>query len=184
MRRARWTAICVIAAAAASLQVLPASAGEIGPILALDKVVEGTAPAGTQFVVTVECGGAIIREGQTLVASVQRTFDAEGNPVGSDTVEFNSAAVVGPGDEECTVTETGTGDAAEVTYACQDTGASPMCESTGPQAEPMELVILDPNQGATVTVANAFVAVPMPAPTPTPTAEPAPPVVAPPVFTG
>jgi hypothetical protein len=98
----------------------------------------------------------------------------------------------GPG--ECTVTETATGGASSVTYACTGTIPVPAdgakgfgdvapaqeavpitdpCGAAGPQATPMTVFIEDPDQTATVTVHNTFDPI-----------TPSPAVVIQPAFTG
>lgn len=148
-------------------------------------------PAGTQFVVTIACDGPIIFTGNGPVSSAQFVFDAQGNPVGPDTVTFNDAGT-------CTVTETQTGGAASVTYECEGTcegtalpsvggrfgprAAGPplpeVCETSGLQGDPITVNIESPRQQATVTVTDTFEAAPAPAP------PAAPPVEAGPRFTG
>jgi hypothetical protein len=169
------------------------------------KVVVGPVPPGTQFVETVACEGnqgepiIFAGPGQPSASSVQFVFDSQGNPVGTgDTVTFTD-----PG--SCTVTETQTGGAASVSYQCEGTlplgppgpdaasggfrpqgtvnPATPattappeVCETSGPQSDPITVNIISPGQEATVTVTNTFVA---PPPPPAPVA-----VVVVPLFTG
>ena len=190
----RWTSSIAAATVVAGVSAFPAAAQE-APVVTIDKVVEGAAPEGATFVVTVACGGAIVVGGDGAVTSVEVTFDAAGNPVGTNSVAFDPGGVTAPGDDECTVTETATGDAGGVSYACEDTGLSPMCQNTGLQAEPVDIAVFDANQSATVTVTNSFAAGPEPEPEPepepqpqppagTPPAPPATPVMATPTFTG
>jgi hypothetical protein len=136
--------------------------------LTIQKVVVGTAPPGTQFVVDLNCVTG--SEGQDQVV-----FDEFGQPVGPNTVFFG-------GPNECTPTESQTGGAATVSYACEGTippiepeppeppestadewpipqGATPIsdpCDAAGPQPEPILVFIGAPNQDATVTITNTF----------------------------
>jgi hypothetical protein len=113
------------------------------------------------------------------------TFDATGQPTSPDTISFKNQK------GSCTVTETETGGAESTTYSCESTlpalevtPAVPapdpdVCDTVGPQADPIVVNIVDKDQTATVTIANTF-----PTPTPTPAPEPAADVVATPKFTG
>ncbi len=184
-------AVGVVALTGAAL--VPAGAGGIGAApLTIEKEVVGPVPPGTEFTVTVECedsdGGPII-EGDLASATVD--FDEAGDPQDDNVINFQ-----GPG--TCTVTETETGGAASVSYACEgqiptdnsvgagwpdevDAPVSPdaetqqvtdPCAAAGPQEDPMTVFIETPNQDATVTVTNTF---------PEPVPEP---VVIAPAFTG
>jgi hypothetical protein len=184
----------VTVAAAAMLMVFapPAGAGLDAAPLTVRKIPVGPVPAGTQFVVTIACDSPIIAPDGSSTA--QLVFDAQGNPVGTDTVEFGDFG-------SCIVTETQTGGAASVTYECQgsippdQTGAGgggrfnprlsgrevrQVCPSSGPQSDPITVNIVDSRQQATVTITNTFVE---PATAP---AAPAPPVAVAgaPSFTG
>ena len=196
----KWIGVSAAAAAIVLLAALPAGAGKGGTApLHVRKVVVGPVPAGTQFVETIACDNdAISRGGNQPVSSVQLVFDAQGNPVGTgDTVTFVNEAA-------CTVTETQTGGAASVIYECEGTvppptdnavGAGrfsvrlgpgvppPVCESNGPQSDPITVNIFTEAQEATVTVTNTFVTSPPSEPAPS---EPAPAaaVVGAPSFTG
>lgn len=170
--------------------------------LTIVKTVSGPVPAGTTFTVDVQCvpdeSGPGEPEGPEPVAdgiivgggnSATVTFDATGQPTSPDVISF-----VGPG--ACTVTETVNGGATSTTYACtgiegeppeepeqeSDGGFSaqqveppPVCPAAGPQASPMAVNIVMPNQEATVTVANTFT---------TATPQPAAQIQARPLFTG
>jgi hypothetical protein len=162
--------------------------------LTIVKTVSGTVPAGTTFTVNLHCPDGNIDTGLDQAGSAaitatdaEVTFDAAGQPTSPDIIGFND-----PG--TCTVTETESGGAASVTYACAGTipsgeavkgfgGASAEqvepptepCDAAGPQSAPMIVFIVNPGQDATVTVHNTFT-------DPTPT--PAPAVVVQPVFTG
>jgi Domain of unknown function (DUF5979) len=147
----------------------PASAGE-NLHVEVNKVVVGSAPAGTTFTVHYACtdGGP----------SGDLTFDATGDPVPANDNFFNANA---PG-TTCTITETATGGAV-VAYACEDDGVNASCADSG------NAVTFDsPEQtsnNVTFTVTNTFVE---PAPgtaSPAPGApDPAAAVVSTPVFTG
>jgi hypothetical protein len=169
----KWTGALVVAAALVALPALPAGAGVDGgnaPILTIRKVVVGPVPAGTQFVETVSCDGDIIRPGGPGSSSRQLTFDAQGNPATSSSLEFVD-------DGQCTVTETQTGGAASVVYECEGTIPPPMmlegsgrssprvagpappppCETSGPQSDPIIVNIVGEDEEVTVTVTNTFV---------------------------
>jgi hypothetical protein len=134
----------------------------------VNKVVVGTAPAGTMFVVHFACsdGGP----------SGDLSFDAEGNPVPAASNFFNDG-VLG---STCTITETATGGASDVAYACEDNGVDASCASSGNEVtfdSPTNL-----SNNVTFTVTDTFadpvppptVGPPVPSPTPTPTPTPAP----------
>jgi Domain of unknown function (DUF5979) len=169
----KWTGALVVAAALVALPALPAGAGVDGgsaPILTIRKVVVGPVPAGTQFVETVSCDGDIIRPGGPGSSSRQLTFDAQGNPATSSSLEFID-------DGQCMVTETQTGGAASVVYECEGTVPPPMmlegsgrssprvtgpappppCETSGPQSDPITVNIVGEDEEVTVTVTNTFV---------------------------
>jgi hypothetical protein len=169
--------VMVVASALVALTALPAGAGLDAAPLTVRKVPVGPVPAGTQFVVTIACAEPIISTDNGSVSSTQLVFDAQGNPVGPDTVEFSDFGT-------CTVTETQTGGAASVVYECEGSftpgglgseggggrfglrNGPPrrVCETSGPQSEPITMHIVSPAQNATVTVTNTFVAQPPPEP--------------------
>jgi hypothetical protein len=191
----KWIGAAVAAVAMLVLVAPPAGAGLDAAPLTVRKVPVGPVPAGTQFVVTISCDKPIISTGNGSVSSTQLVFDAQGNPVGPDTVEFSDFGT-------CTVTETQTGGAASVIYECEGSftpgglgsngggarfglGNGPpreVCETSGPQSEPITMHIVSPAQDATVTITNTFEAVPAPPPPPEPV--PAEAVTAPARFTG
>ena len=167
----RLVGVTVAAVALVALAAGPAGAGDGGnaPILTIRKLVVGPVPPGTQFVETLNCDGDIIRPGGPGSSSGQRTFDAQGNPVTGDSFEFIDNG-------QCTVTETQTGGAASVTYQCEGTvppplmlegsGRSspriagrrpPVCETSGPQTDPITVNIVGEDEEVTVTVTNTFV---------------------------
>jgi len=189
-------AFVVASVAALALVVLAPGAGagnggKAAAPLTIVKVVQGDAPAGTTFEVTVHCDDNIIDNGAEGTDTTSVTFDATGQPTSPDVVVFD-----GPG--TCTVTETATGGAQSVAYACEgvegtggdgeeppaesafgDPSATaevlpPVCATSGP-VDPIEVNISAPDQSATVTVTNTF-----PQPVPQPAAQ----VVAQPAFTG
>lgn len=187
-RLVRLLAATSLAAAGAVgvAQVAVAGGAPINSPLTIVKTVSGPVPAGTTFTATVECDGDIIVVDQgpdTDTATV--TFDETGQPTSPDTISFKNQ------DGSCSVTETETGGAATTTYSCESTlpavqvaPAVPapdpdVCETTGPQSDPITVNIVDKDQTATVTIANTF-----PEPTPQPGPEAAPEVVATPTFTG
>jgi hypothetical protein len=192
----RWAGVLVAAAALVALAAPPAEAGIDAAPLTVRKVPAGPVPAGTQFVVTISCDKEIISTDDGPVSSTQLVFDAQGNPVGPDTVEFTDFGT-------CTVTETQTGGAASVIYECQGSAvpgglaegtgrfgprrsqpAAPkeVCETSGPQSGPITMHIVSPAQDATVTITNTFEASPT-APAP-PSPQPAAAVAEAPLFTG
>lgn len=154
----------------------PASAGE-NMHVDVNKVVVGTAPAGTKFTVHYACsdGGP----------SGDLSFDATGNPVPASDNFFNDG-ILGT---TCTLTETATGGATNVSFTCHDDGVNASCSASGDSVtfdSPTNL-----SNNVTFTVTNTF-AEPVPTtagPTTTGSTAPAVPepataVVATPVFTG
>jgi Domain of unknown function (DUF5979) len=148
----------------------PASAGE-NLHVEVNKIVVGSAPAGTTFTVHYACtdGGP----------SGDLTFDATGNPVPANDNFFNANV---PG-TTCTITETATGGATSVAYACEDDGVNATCAPPGNEA-----TFDSPDQtsnNVTFTVTNTFAE---PAPgtaAPAPAApDPASAIVSTPAFTG
>ncbi|MGK2949082.1 MAG: DUF5979 domain-containing protein [Acidimicrobiales bacterium] len=122
--------------------------------LTIDKVVEGTAPAGTTFTVEALCDDSEGEGDEGGAFTEERTFEASG---GSAAVVLYSGAV-------CTVTETDDGGATSSTIT---DGTSDFLPA------PVDL---------TSTVTNVFAAsTPTPTPTPPGAAQP---VVAAPSFTG
>lgn len=116
----------------------------------VNKVVVGTAPTGTTFTVHYECTD----EGP----SGDLSFDAEGNPVPADSNFFNDG-VLG---STCTITETGTGGATNVAYACEDDGVNATCAASG-NAVTFDSPTNNSNN-VTFTVTNSFVDEPPPQP--------------------
>jgi hypothetical protein len=162
-------AIGLVAATVAALAA-PASAGQ-NLNVQVHKVVVGNAPPGTTFTVHYACsdGGP----------SGDLSFDASGDPVPANDNFFNANV---PG-TTCTVTETGTGGATTVAYACEDDEINASCAPSG-----NEVTFDSPDQtstSVTFTVTNTF-AEPTPGTTPAGPAapEPATAVVGTPVFTG
>ena len=151
--------LAVLALAAGVLVALgtPASAGE-NMHVEVNKVVVGSAPAGTTFTVHYACtdGGP----------SGDLTFDATGKSVPANDNFFNDG-VLGT---TCTITETGTGGATTVAYNCQDDGVNASCGASG-----NEVTFDSPNNtsnNVTFTVTNTFGGA---SPTPTaPAAQPEP----------
>jgi hypothetical protein len=192
----KWIGVTAAVAALVVMGALPAGAGKDGGFAPLHvrKLVVGPVPAGTQFVVTIDCDNDMIFTGNSPATSVQLVFDAQGNPVGTgDTVMFVDGG-------NCTVTETQNGGAVSVIYECEGTFGPPPptvqgsgrfgprlvgvqsspCEASGPQSEPISVLIEFEQQEATVTVTNTFV----PAPTPPESPAPAAAVAGTPRFTG
>jgi hypothetical protein len=191
-------ALAVIATASALGLTLCAqtavAGGESGDApLTVVKTVSGPVAAGTTFTATIQCDDTIIDDGGEGTDSATVTFDASGQPTSPDTMTFG-----GPG--TCTVTETASGGATTTTAACESSvpvlppqsqdGFSatavgpddPVCPVAGPQAAPITVNIVNPEQTATVTIANTFVVTPL---TPlTPVVQPAAAIAAAPAFTG
>ena len=135
--------LALLALAAGVLVALgtPASAGE-NMHVEVNKVVVGSAPAGTTFTVHYACtdGGP----------SGDLTFDATGKSVPANDNFFNDG-VLGT---TCTITETGTGGATTVAYNCQDDGVNASCAASG-----NEVTFDSPNNtsnNVTFTVTNTF----------------------------
>jgi hypothetical protein len=168
--------------------------------LTIVKAVTAPFPAGTTFTATISCvpdedevksADGMIDNGEDGTNEATVTFGADGQPTSPDTITFD-----GPG--VCTVTETVTGGATSTTYACVGTLPEPpddevpaptdgagsfqveeplgtVCPSAGPQAAPITVNIIAPNQDATVTITNT---------PPTQQIKPAAQIVAQPAFTG
>jgi hypothetical protein len=92
-------------------------------------------------VVELPCRGDVT----PVVGDTELTFDADGNPIGDNTVKFGS-------DADCIPTETETGGADSVSYEC--TSAGDECLADGPQADPIEVLLS--GDEVTVTVTNTF----------------------------
>ncbi|HEY3673864.1 MAG TPA: hypothetical protein VGN51_23220 [Acidimicrobiia bacterium] len=193
-------AVALVSTFALAVFVPAAGAGIEGPNLSAPltvvKVVDPAhpAPAGTTFTATVHCDSNIIDPGEGADAETVEglsettiTFDATGQPTSPDTIGFVEGGL-------CTVTETSTGGAKSVAYACEGVlgtidseapikqsfdGPSasdvvpPVCATTGP-VDPIEVNIFAPDQSATVTITNTF----------DPEIKPAAQIVAQPAFTG
>ena len=139
----RLKVLAVLALAAGVLVALgtPASAGE-NMHVEVNKVVVGSAPAGTTFTVHYACsdGGP----------SGDLTFDATGKSVPANDNFFNDGIVT----TSCTITETGTGGASSVAYNCQDDGVNASCGPSGNEVtfdSPTNL-----SNNVTFTVTNTF----------------------------
>jgi hypothetical protein len=198
MRRFATTVVVTAVLALSGVASSIAGAGEL-PLapLTIEKVVAGTAPPGTTFVVLVECDADIIDDGEGggPTSSALVVFDANGVPAGPNVFELL-------GDGTCTVQENVAGGATSVTYACEGgLNESPMemdeassggdVVASGPPAfEPcasvtasgVEITVETETQFATVTVTNTFASTPTPPPPPPP--GPAAAVVAQPRLTG
>ena len=195
--RAVRAALVAAGVAAFALVGFAPSAGagpkEIDAPLTIVKVVEGVAPAGTTFTATIPCDGDIIDDGEDGTDVATGSFDATGQPTSADVIGFRNEG-------QCAVTETASGGASTVSYACTGVQGTPIdeeppleprgfdvspaavvlppvCASTGPDG--VEVNISVPDQSGTVTITNTFVA-PQPQPQPKPAAQ----VVAKPAFTG
>jgi hypothetical protein len=159
----------------ATLAVLagPTSAGVMAPTntVTIDKVVSGPVPAGTTFTVEVSCSLTI---GKSVPVVTDVVFDSTGAVTSGNNVISTAAS------SECTATETVTGGASTVAYACTASGSRATCADPAPETPRVTFVDVTGSSG-TITVTNTFVAPPAP---------PAPPaiaplaVVVPPTFTG
>jgi hypothetical protein len=146
--------------------VVPAGAGEDPfQVLNVTKVVEGSPPAGAEFVVEVECSND-----QGPTESDTLTFDGSGTQV------FDA----GGASTECTATETESAGATTVTYSCEEVSAA-QCDAAG-----NAVTFTSDVAEATITVTNTFTPAPPPPPPPSPepALPPAPVLAARPVFTG
>jgi hypothetical protein len=153
----------------ATLAVLagPTSAGVMTPTntVTIDKVVSGPVPAGTTFSLTI---------GKSVPVVTDVVFDSTGAVTSGNNVISTAAS------SECTATETVTGGASTVAYACTASGSRATCADPAPETPRVTFVDVTGSSG-TITVTNTFVAPPAP---------PAPPaiaplaVVVPPTFTG
>jgi hypothetical protein len=141
-------------------------------MLTIKKVVDGPAPTGTTFTVSVACAE---NNGSGPTTTTTMHFDASGTPTDSNVVGAPDFTV-------CTATETVNGGASSVSYSCALTFGSTdpshlsQCSTDGKTATFADEVL---NDTATITVTNTFTP---PAPPPPPTAAPA--VVSAPTFTG
>jgi hypothetical protein len=135
------------------------------------KVVQGPVPASTTFAVTLTC----VPTGLPTTTHVIH-FDANGNP--TDTNSFSDILDL----TTCTATETDSGGASAVSYACELTygngDPSHLSQCSSDQAVSFANDVL--TDSATLTVTNRFDA---PAPTP-PTVAPEPVEIQPAAFTG
>jgi hypothetical protein len=157
--RMRTKLLASLALVACTLLALgtPASAG-MNMHVEVNKVVVGTAPPGTTFTVHYDCsdGGP---EGDLI-------FDATGNPVPADDNFFNDGVL----NSTCTITETATGGASSVAYACEDDGINASCAASG-NAVTFDSPTNNSNT-VTFTVTNTFTD-PTPGTTPPATTAPA-----------
>jgi hypothetical protein len=117
------------------------------------KQVEGTAPLGTRFRVTVSCQGVTIQPNGA--SQVVFTFAADGTPLTPAAFRFEGSGT-------CTVTETDTGAATSLTYECFQTagpetganGVPPPCPPSGPQTAPPALNVTTPRSPGSVVITN------------------------------
>jgi hypothetical protein len=144
--------------------------------LTIEKVASGPTSPGQTFTVQVSCPDGTIAAGATGLADVDLVFTVDSGgtvqPAAGQTIGFLAQT-------DCTITETDTGGATSVSYACTGSGAGSgvdaagawrgpraatpgnsddPCATTGPQATPIAVRIVDPSQEATVTVDNTLVA--------------------------
>ena len=146
--------------------------------LTVTKTAVGAATPGTTFTMHVACENATIAFGVSELSDVDLQFTVDESGTVQPAVG-QSIGFYGPND--CTVTETGNGGATSTSYECVGSGASEIddvsagsarwdggvgvataanpddpCVTSGPQAEAMEVTIVDPNQEATVAVTNVL----------------------------
>jgi hypothetical protein len=110
------------------------------------KVVGGTGHPEGPVVVNVTC---------TSGEAYEIEFPAEGGTAAVTVASSLSAPT------SCTVEEAHTGGAASVWYSCVgESGVAtvPVCSAAGPEATPISVNVLDPEQFAEVTIANTYVA--------------------------
>ena len=111
-------------------QITPV-AGVCQPLLSILKVVTGQAPAGTTFTVHVVCSHVVITgvNAQASQTTVDRTlvFDALGHPFSG-----GNPTVIAAFTDTCNVTETASGGATTVSYACRDNHSTdpPFCQAS------------------------------------------------------
>ena len=150
----------VVSGLTVGLVAVPGGA-QIPAEFTVEKVVdgEGTPAPGTEFVVTAVCTG---ENPETF----EITFDAEGTPVAENS--FDSGSFTG----SCTFTETTTGGASSVSYACEVNEPPATCSGGGADPVTIEFERQSDLLG-TVTVTNTFDPPPPPEP-----------VVVVPAFTG
>jgi hypothetical protein len=140
----------------------------------VEKEVFGEQPAGTTFTVEVLCT-SILGPAATAVLPVEITFDAIGTPTSDNSVTT-------PAGTKCTATETVTGGAEDVSYAC-DMVRGPTDDDPpflGNCTDDNETTFTDViGDTATITVTNTFGT-----PGLIPILNPAPKIEAAPAFTG
>ncbi|MFN8027015.1 MAG: hypothetical protein U0W40_11870 [Acidimicrobiia bacterium] len=175
--------------------ITPAEAG-LGcpPSLQVKKVVSG--PSTTGFTVHVECTTPIVAAATKVTVTGDLPYLADGTPDPGATVKGwaivdGTWEVIGRDellDATCTATETATGGAQTVSYACDYTEGAVIAQSavdpgcpgaaSGPSASPASVFLVGNGDSAVLTVTNTF---------PTPAAPPsnvAAAVAAQPRFTG
>ena len=170
--------VAAMAAGAVAVAAAPSGAGAPrANTVTIEKHVIGTAPTGTVFTVQLDCQSNLAPLAAPLAAPIPTlSFDANGQAQSNNV--FNV-----PAGQTCTVTETATGGASTVAYACAITRGSTdqigppfLGNCTAGNVASFTDVIGD---HATITVTNTFVA---------PTPPPAPPVTqavqVAPTFTG
>jgi hypothetical protein len=159
-----------------SVVITPAPVGQgCAPILQVMKDVSGTSTSGfTEHVVCtapVETPTSVTAQATTTTADVSLAFKANGSPDPSSTPsgwavvdgtwQLSDSALTG---STCTVTETATGGAASVSYACSWTpGASDHLvsvgcpgASSGPMATPSSVTFEGNGDLGILTVTNTF----------------------------
>jgi hypothetical protein len=163
-----------------TLTYTPGDTSCVAAPLTITKVATGATTPGQTFTVHVGCTNDTIAFGDEELAEVDLQFVVDGagvvQPAVGQTIGFY-------GENTCTVTETANGGAISTSYQCTGSGASDTdagidagrgtwgvgaataenpddpCVTSGPQAEPMVVDIVSPNQQAAVTVTNTLPAI-------------------------
>jgi hypothetical protein len=166
------------------------------PELQVRKVVSG--PASSPFAVHVDCTSPDVEVPAAAALDASLAFHADGTPDASSTPEgwivrdgawvLADSALNG---STCTATETASGGAQSVSYACawrpaeSENPVDAGCpgESSGPSASPRSVTLQSDGDVGVLTITNTFPAPPPPPPPTPPSAAPLPVAIAP-RFTG
>jgi hypothetical protein len=178
-------AAVALASGAMFALVGPASAQTQGNSFTVIKVVSGSVPSGTVFAVQVSCTGN---------GSTNLWFDDTGHPSTSSGTQIATPVITPSASDTCTASETFSGGASSISYACSASGTLTTCSgnnavhygdtSTGVGAVTITNTFSSTTTTTTTTIAPAVTTLP-PVTTTTLAPKPAPvPVVAPAHFTG
>jgi hypothetical protein len=156
-----------------TLSYTPGDTSCLAAPLTIKKVANGPVTPGETFTVHVSCPGGTIAAGDTGLTDVDLGFTVDG----SGTVQPAAGQTIGFLEQtDCTITETVTGGATSVSYACSGSGATAEagaasrwgasgaavstpddpCQTAGPQSTPIGVNIVAADQTATVTVTNTM----------------------------